>query len=373
MSNVASSTRPPGDEEFELSIFGQGFGECLIIHLGFGKWMVIDSCLASDKKNSIAVEYFDRLGVNIETQVEILVVTHWHADHIRGAANLFRRAKTAKLICSGALRMKEFFQLLAAAGESKLVSEANAAGEFKELLEIKKSRADNSQPKQTPGPDTWAQEGSPIFDCNKTGLFVRALSPSTQTLTDSASIFLKLLPSVNQPVLEVPYVTPNDQSVVMEIVSQNVKVLLGADLENTTDRSRGWNAVVDYKFKHNGVHAVFKVPHHCSEGADNSEVWDKMLSGDVIAAMTPFKNGRVSLPKDTDVTRTKSRTANSFISSWPITRTPDNRASGVQRTIREVAITHESLAKQPGQIRIRTHLLSAGSPRIDLFGSAKPL
>jgi hypothetical protein len=321
----------------------------------------------------LLLNILNQSGVKIESQVELLVLTHWHADHIRGAANLFRRALNAKLICSGALRFKEFFQLLTVAGESKLVSDANAAGEFKELLEIKKTRAAKSQQKQTPGPDTWAQEGSPIFECKRTGLFVQALSPSSQTLTDSASNFLKLLPSVNQPVLEIPYVTPNDQSVVIEIVSPNVKVLLGADLENTSDISRGWNAVLDYKFKHDGVHVVFKIPHHCSENAHNSGVWTTMLAADVIAAITPFKNGRVRLPTDTDVTRTKSLTSNSFISSWPITRTADNRMSGVQRTIREVAITFESLPKQPGQIRIRTELLSNERPRIELFGTAKSL
>jgi hypothetical protein len=367
------STRPPKDEEFELSIFGPGFGECLVIHLGFGKWMVIDSCMASKKKHSIAVEYLETLGVQIESQVELLVLTHWHADHIRGAANLFRRAVNAKLICSGALRFKEFFQLLAIAGESKLVSADNAAGEFRELLEIKKSRAANSQQAKPPGPDTWAQEGSPIFECKETRLFVRALSPSSQTLTDAASNFLKLLPSESQPVLEVPYVTPNDQSIAIEIVSPNVMVLLGADLENTTDKGRGWNAVLDYQFRHDGVHAVFKIPHHCSENAHNSGVWTKMLAPDAIAAITPFKNGKVSLPTETDVARTKALTSNAFISSWPVTRAADTRSSGVQRTIREVAIAFESLPKQPGQIRIRTNLTSKELPRVELFGSAKAL
>src|SRR5438067_455186 len=48
-SSVSSSpvpkTEPPDSSELELSVFGPGRGECLVVHLGAGEWMVVDSCL----------------------------------------------------------------------------------------------------------------------------------------------------------------------------------------------------------------------------------------------------------------------------------------------------------------------------------------
>ena len=39
---------PPGDEEFELTLFGPGYGESIVMHVGAGEWVIVDSCLDSD-------------------------------------------------------------------------------------------------------------------------------------------------------------------------------------------------------------------------------------------------------------------------------------------------------------------------------------
>ena len=40
-----SLAAPPRTDELEVSLFGPGVGECVIVHLGAGEWMVVDSCL----------------------------------------------------------------------------------------------------------------------------------------------------------------------------------------------------------------------------------------------------------------------------------------------------------------------------------------
>ena len=60
---------PPKDNEFELSVFGPGVGECLVVHLGMGKWIIVDSCLDKTGTGPVALEYLNSLGVDIESQV----------------------------------------------------------------------------------------------------------------------------------------------------------------------------------------------------------------------------------------------------------------------------------------------------------------
>ena len=35
---------PPASDVFEVSIFGPGKGESIVVHIGNGRWIVVDSC-----------------------------------------------------------------------------------------------------------------------------------------------------------------------------------------------------------------------------------------------------------------------------------------------------------------------------------------
>jgi glyoxylase-like metal-dependent hydrolase (beta-lactamase superfamily II) len=95
-------------------------GECVVIHLGNGQWIVVDSCIDTRSKRPIAVDYLSALNVNIKQQLRAIVVSHWHNDHMRGAAELVRQAPEAVLFCSAALRIKEFYQLVAASARERV-------------------------------------------------------------------------------------------------------------------------------------------------------------------------------------------------------------------------------------------------------------
>ena len=53
-------------------------------------------------------------GVKVSAAVKVLVVTHWHDDHMRGAAATLKEAESALCVCSAALRGEEFRELVAA-------------------------------------------------------------------------------------------------------------------------------------------------------------------------------------------------------------------------------------------------------------------
>ncbi|WP_373507633.1 hypothetical protein [Thiocapsa sp.] len=44
---------PPSPDEIEVSILGPGFGECVLIHPGAGRWLIIDSCIDATTKRPV--------------------------------------------------------------------------------------------------------------------------------------------------------------------------------------------------------------------------------------------------------------------------------------------------------------------------------
>src|SRR6187399_53781 len=81
MSNSQSPKDRPADSDIEVSIFGPGFGECIIVHIGGGRWIVIDSCVDRSRGIPACLGYFQDIGVDPLT-VELILVTHWHDDHV---------------------------------------------------------------------------------------------------------------------------------------------------------------------------------------------------------------------------------------------------------------------------------------------------
>lgn len=44
---------PPKADELEVSVFGPGIGECVVVHAGAGEWMIVDSCV--DRSSGLPV------------------------------------------------------------------------------------------------------------------------------------------------------------------------------------------------------------------------------------------------------------------------------------------------------------------------------
>ena len=58
----------PKPDEIEISVFGSGYGECIVIHVGSGKWVIIDSCMDASQE-PISLKYLRELGVSVEKDV----------------------------------------------------------------------------------------------------------------------------------------------------------------------------------------------------------------------------------------------------------------------------------------------------------------
>lgn len=222
MSDSAAARRiPPTTNELELSLFGPGIGESLVIHLGNGDWIVVDSCF-DEQRQAVALSYLESLGVDVSTQVKLVLVTHWHDDHICGISQVVAAARTAEFACSAALDGQEFFNLVAARKEVSLVGQTSGVEEFESILDIIAGRASGRYP---PGPDHWAASGMCLFSRRDPWIVkVISFSPSAHTITASKHQLAALFPVPGAAIKKLPALTPNDLAVVLRIAGGSTAV-----------------------------------------------------------------------------------------------------------------------------------------------------
>ncbi len=129
----------PQEAEIEVSVFGPGKGECVVIHVGHGEWLIVDCCRLRKSASPIGLDYLRGLGVDPASQVKLIVATHWHDDHFAGLAELVDVCQSARFVCSAALSNREFLTLLATVGESKLLDDSGV-DELSKVMESLTSR-----------------------------------------------------------------------------------------------------------------------------------------------------------------------------------------------------------------------------------------
>jgi hypothetical protein len=54
----------PFENEIEVTVFGPGFGESILMHLGKNCWAIVDSCIDKATKNPAALSYLEQIGVD---------------------------------------------------------------------------------------------------------------------------------------------------------------------------------------------------------------------------------------------------------------------------------------------------------------------
>ncbi len=367
-----SKTHPPRSDELELSLFGPGIGECVVVHLGAGRWMVVDSCL-DEQAQPVALAYLDALGVDVASQVELIVVSHWHDDHIRGIARLVRTASSARFACSAALRCEEFMALVVAARHAMLIEQSSGTSELAEVFDILEHRNGSGR---TNGPDHWALEGTRLYTrASPPAVDVHVLSPSSQTVTDAKQQLTKLMPKSGVPTRRIPSIEPNETSVVILVQTAGVHLLLGGDLERGADQRRGWKGVLWSPLRPQLRSTTYKVAHHGSDDADIDGIWTDLLVDRPNALLTPYLRGARPRPSEDDVARILRRTLEACCTVRSSGRPDPRRPAAVERVLRQTMRTRRPMPRTPGHVRFRASMApnpsSAGA--IEMFDGAYAL
>lgn len=342
---------PPRPNELEVSVFGPGRGEAVVVHLGGGQWITVDSCRDQRTGAHPALDYLSALGVDPANQVKLVVATHAHDDHTAGIADLYRVCTSAKFVTSTAFTSSEFFASTAADAsiESRLVPSVRS--EYREVIAEVKRRPRASQPHLLQ-----AAESKLLLETEAWSTGPRArvfsLSPSDQAITRSKLLMARGL-AVEGERPKLAAADPNEYTVALWIeLGEQAAILLGGDLLNGPTAC-GWKRVVQ---SHSPVQraSLYKVAHHGSVGSHHQPAWDKFLTDGVVSVLTPFRLGpTTSIPKATDVSRLVERSGRAFITAKPVQPTPSRDLKRVRSMLGTVAIDVRERDGQPGQIQAR--------------------
>lgn len=355
----------PDADTVEVSLIGPGYGESVVVHLGNGEWLVVDSCEDSlGLARSAAVTYLTGIDVDLASQVKCVLATHWHDDHIEGMSELVDRCASATFCCPVTFNSKEFLTLASFYADFDPSPNSRSTREILEVLEILDRR--NARPK-------FLASDRQVMNTQR-GIKVFALSPSDDRVGEFLSFLATIMPAKGKTMKRVRDVGPNETSVVLLIDLGDDAILLGADLEETP--GRGWSSIItNSAYAKEKRSSVYKVAHHGSKTAECADIWEKLLLPEPFAILTPFSKGSVRLPGEEDVRRILRRTSNAYSSARPGStgKTP-RRETSVEKTIREGNHNLRRTEPMQGHVRLRRRLEDPDSLwSVDLYGNAIPL
>ncbi len=376
-STKTYSNKPPDPNEIEVSIFGPGYGESSLLHLGGNEWLLVDSCINPITREPAAFTYLRSIGINPAEAIRLIFITHWHDDHIRGISKVFQECESATVIWSSALSSKEFLTLAYAYGTRPMI-ETSGVQEFYNILEIIKERYGLNSKKFVPIKLASADKliwrrSAPVAGANMP-CEVYSLSPSDISTFLALKEIGKLLPQDGYIKRRILANRPNYFAVVLWIKIQNINILLGSDLEESNDPNSGWLVIVNSNTRPEGKASIFKIPHHGSKNGDNPRVWSEMLESEPVAVLTPFDLGRTKLPTKSDIKRICKYTSKAYSTAISKIKRKKGREKIVDKTIRETVINIRTVNPSFGYIRMRTNNVNDLIKwEIELFGDAVPL
>jgi len=336
----------------EVSIFGSHFGECIVIHLPNGKWMIVDSCLDIKNKEPIALSYLSRIGIDISNDVQLIIITHWHDDHIQGISQLISACHSARVCFSSAMTQKEFLTLIDGfSGKYSLVpNHTSGTREIANTIKELKNRISSSS--------TSSKYMTPVtadrilLEDSMASIRIRSLSPSDKSYHQALACFSSLIPHDNAERITLQSPKKNHLSIVLWVSCNNSTVLLGSDLEEVNDEETGWRAIINSSLRPEEKAHLFKIPHHGSKTGHSDDVWNMMVKEDVLCLVTENTRGSYSIPTPKDIARIKSYSSKLFSTSAPRQKL-SKRNNTVEKTLREMAKKRKSLGGDLGQIQVR--------------------
>jgi beta-lactamase superfamily II metal-dependent hydrolase len=356
-------TDSPQKDVVEVSLFGPGRGECCLVHIGAGEWVIIDSCIDQRTGENAALTYLNQINVDPADSVRLVVGTHAHDDHIAGIADVFYACTGAYYVCSAALTSEEFLATARTRNRSASMPQGGRKSAYFESLKIVstaiRQRRDDGLSRmkyaiqQLPLHHRLASQDTP-------DAAVLALSPSHEAVQRAISGFAAGVPRAGEEI-STSVIDPNELSVAIWIRVGVVTLLLGADL-TIGPEGCGWKAVLASHTPENPA-SLIKIPHHGSPNAHHDGVWENLLEPYPLGIVTPFRGGKNPRPSDEDRHRICHLTSSAY-------QTANAKAPPRTRAARKVNARLE-LAKnvrEPGMVgHVRARRAQDANARWDVF------
>lgn len=340
-------------------VFGRGQGESILVQLTDENWMIVDSC-TNDEKKPAALAYLYEHGFNPKECVKLIVISHFHNDHIKGLGEIIEQCPSANICISAALNTREFDAYIRAISDPD--------DKFAQTSEFNKVMQHFEQLKKD-GRLKFAVADRHIYKLDN--ISVVSLSPCDNDIVESDTNFANLLKVRNNTTTTIKsaaLINPNNYSVVLRIFDENSnhEMLLGADLEVRTNG--GWDSVCDCALspKPNKIN-VFKIPHHGSVTGYHEKTWEHLINSTPECLMTTYNS---VLPTEEMVEIYGKRAKGLYCASTPSNyKKPDNLA----KILKSISKTNSSAVfmnknSRFGYIRVKNYL--SDSPEIEMHGDA---
>ena len=356
---------PPAMDELEVTIIGPGYGEAICVHVGDGRWILIDSCKAPKSTTACSVQYLSDIGVDLKN-VFAIVASHWDDDHIRGLAETVASCPNARFVASLAFKGDEF-HAYAAAFDSPLTSRARSGvkeirATFKALAVANRKPLGASPNRQVFGPaDLSLTHGKPFE--------MWTLSPSDEEYTNFLAWVAEQMPDIQETRRVSVAKKRNDLSTVVLLKVGNATILLGGDLEEHGQPGIGWTAILTGPGRPTAKASLYKVAHHGALSGDHPQIWADLLHSEPVAIVAPWKLGGRSLPSVSDVGRILGHTSDAHATISLSGRAPKKRDATVEKQIRQTARSFVAAPQSPGMLRLRRNV-SGSSWQTEYFGGA---
>lgn len=417
MVGINEKLTAPAANEAEVTLIGgtAGFGETVIIHIGNGIWVVVDSCTNPLNGECVALSYFTDIEVKVEEQLRYVVCTHWHEDHIMGLSKLIEACSGQTVLAMSCADDREKFVY-------EMMEKCNYTGNSRKLTELRDSinKANKKGIKIKR-----VQQDQMIFNKNGTECF--ALSPSSSEIDKFsrelacaqekyhkamgqvaklkqlgvaaieeaaaieedifrafADLITEKLDEDSKSLEEVDdllkykdakRVETNNRCVAMLLKIKGHNVVLGADLEHDAKKSPdgGWQSVSDSECMEDVEANLYKIPHHGSETGYYEYFLHKHIKPDAVSKLTSWIIGAKVLPKAEMLRKYYNHSKNLYVTTTSLLKRKNNEENRTFRKIMNES-TEEILEFKPllGIIRSRINIDSEDDTwRTEYFGSAK--
>ncbi len=346
---------PPRSDEIEVSVWGPGYGESVLIHALNNEWIIIDSCIDPITRQPPVLDYLEKINVDPAEAVKLVVATHWHDDHIRGLSKSFDMCKSADFLMSEALMTKEFLVLARTIGKNSQIEGSSGLEEMSNIFSILLEDRDKSSKRKTKVPIRASENKCVWVSPTDSKIRLTSLSPSDYTILQCERGLCDLIPQIRKPKRWMVPKLPNENhvAVVLWLEFADMTLLLGSDLEDDGNLNKGWTAIVNSTRKPKGKAGIYKFSHHGSATGDLGRVWQEMLTEEPYAVCSPFNRGK-TLPSPDDVRRICEYTPHAFVTSTKkMNKSHVKKNSAIKKSIAESGIKFHDREYLPGMVRLR--------------------
>jgi len=322
----------PDIDQIEASLFGPGYGESLVLHIGNDQWVIVDSCIDTNSEDIAPLRYLNELGVCL-SNVKHIIASHWHDDHTRGLHKVVQACKNAHFWCPAPMTKQEFLYY------AKLYQKPQTrlpTGGTTEIYNVFKLIRERSQPIHRILPNQL------ILKNNYCSLFT--LSPTSQRFEEFLQMFSEL--AQKDDYVRAPQIKPNSLSVSLWASFDSHGALFGGDVEE--QNNKGWHQILHEQTCIDGSASLFKIPHHGSNNAHKEEVWSNICSSNVTSILSPFSQGKKKLPSPKDVDRICKKSYQSFATSSPSRKTKAKFNSVTEKEFKAWGIKVQSQPRSLG-------------------------